>query len=82
MRMHLFVSCLMVSLLGVGCGYHYYSEPLQPVESDNTAMNVADDGSVIFTQDRLEVRLKPVHGHQNALFGLQGSDSPHAPSRQ
>lgn len=60
MRMHLFVSCLMVSLLGVGCGYHYYSEPLQPVESGNTAMNVADDGSVIFTQDRLEVRLKPM----------------------
>lgn len=50
----------VVAIVGTGCGYHYYVEPLQPVESKSAAMNVADDGSVIFTQDRLEVRLKPM----------------------
>ena len=47
--------------LGVqGCGYNYYTGPLQPGEQQAASMSVADDGTVTFEQDRFEVRLKPM----------------------
>ena len=48
------------AVLAGGCGYYYYAGPLQPAPGQESAMSVADDGSVVFTQDRLEVTLKPM----------------------
>ena len=47
--------------LGIqGCGYNYYTGPLQHGEQQAASMSVADDGTVTFEQDRFEVRLKPM----------------------
>ena len=47
--------------LGIqGCGYNYYTGPLQPDQQQGATMSVADDGTITFAQDRFEVRLKPM----------------------
>lgn len=44
-----------------GCGYHYYAGPLYPIPSqESDVLKIADDGTVTFVQDRLEVRLRPM----------------------
>ena len=43
-----------------GCGYYYYTGPLKPEDQQAQSMNVADDGTVSFIQDRLEIHLKPM----------------------
>ena len=43
-----------------GCGYYYYAGDLMPQEEQGNSMNIADDGTVTFSQDRFEVRLKPM----------------------
>ena len=69
-----------VLALGMGassCGYHHYSTPLRPIDDQGTAMTVADDGSVTFTQDRLEVRLRPLTDEElNRQFASQSKDGP------
>jgi hypothetical protein len=56
----LFVLFLSAFTLLSGCGYHYYTGPLRPEESQAASMTVADDGTVTFIQDRFEVHLKPM----------------------
>ena len=43
-----------------GCGYYHYAGDLMPQEEQGNSMNIADDGTVTFSQDRFEVRLKPM----------------------
>lgn len=53
-------AALPLFLLTLGCGYSYYSEPLQPLGSQAPHLEVQDDGGVHFTQGRLEVRVRPM----------------------
>ena len=56
---------LAAGLLSVGlcaaCGYRYYAGPLQPLPDaqQHTGMQVSDDGTVLFVQERLEVGVRP-----------------------
>lgn len=52
----------MVAALAVGCGYYHYMGPLKPADESKqpTGASVSDDGTVTFTQDRLEVALRPM----------------------
>ena len=71
------VTVLAMGLGAYGCGYHHYATPLRPVDEQGAAMTVADDGSVTFTQDRLEVRLTPLTDEQlNRQFASQSNDGP------
>lgn len=68
---------LAVGLGSYGCGYYHYSTPLRPIDDQGTAMTVADDGSVTFTQDRLEVKLRPLTDEElNRQFASQSKDGP------
>ncbi len=63
MVLKVFKYCALLSLLAVfshGCGYYYYAGDLRPEEKQGEAMSIADDGTVTFSQDRFEVRLKPM----------------------
>ena len=51
---------LIISLGVLGCGYSYYTGPLQPRQDQASSISVADDGTLTFAQDRFEVRLKPM----------------------
>ncbi|MBM3276812.1 MAG: hypothetical protein FJY95_01850 [Candidatus Handelsmanbacteria bacterium] len=59
-----FLSALLLAaaLAGAGCAYRYYATPLKPLneEQQGTSHKVADDGTVTFTQGRLEVSLRPM----------------------
>ena len=50
----------VVCLSFCSCGYYHYAGPLKPLDEQGVALAVADDGSVTFTQDRFEVRLRYV----------------------
>ena len=68
---------LAVCLGSIGCGYYHYSTPLRPIDDQGTAMTIADDGSVTFTQDRLEVKLRPLTDEElNRQFASQSKDGP------
>ena len=68
---------LFLGMGASGCGYHHYSTPLRPIDDQGAAMTVADDGSVTFTQDRLEVRLRPLTDEElNRQFASQSKDGP------
>lgn len=57
------------ALVLAGCGYYHYAGPLRPQVQQQEAMAVADDGSVTFVRDRLELRLKPMQDEElNRLF--------------
>ena len=43
-----------------GCGYYHHATALRPVDAQGASMIVADDNSVTFIQDRLEVKLRPL----------------------
>ncbi|MFH1566792.1 MAG: hypothetical protein ABIL09_02255 [Gemmatimonadota bacterium] len=50
-----------VAGLGVQqCAYPYYAGPLRPAEGQAELMSTADDGTVTYTRDRLEVSLRPM----------------------
>jgi len=51
---------LIIGLSVLGCGYSYYTGPLQPGQNQASSISVADDGTLTFAQDRFEVRLKPM----------------------
>ncbi|MEW6750794.1 MAG: hypothetical protein AB1505_07425 [Candidatus Latescibacterota bacterium] len=72
--------CLLLGLLcwgGWSCGYRYYAGPLQPRDTQAEAMEVADDGTVTFTQDRFEVRLRPMAEDElNRLFAARSQSGP------
>ena len=58
--------CLVAVLLTLGgCG-RYFPGPLKPTAEQAARMSVNDDGSVTYTQDRLDVILKPVTDAQRS----------------
>ncbi len=54
------VSVFLLVFVLQGCGYYYHAGHLEPVESQAASMDIADDGTVTFSQDRFEVRMKPM----------------------
>lgn len=48
--------------LSGGCGYRYFATPLEPAsgEQQGPTMTVSDDGTVTYTQERLEISLRPM----------------------
>jgi len=68
------VACLALalsSLLG-GCGCRYLARPLEPAAANSAAsgMQVSDDGTVTYAQDRLEIGVRPVTDEElNRQFG-------------
>jgi hypothetical protein len=66
-------ACLLLS----GCGYHHYAGPLEPANEQAGSLTVADDGSVTYTQGRLEVKLRPVTDEElNRLFARESASGP------
>ena len=76
-----FTPLLLVGLLFPGCSYRYYAEDLKPLSEAEQGANktVADDGTVSYTQARLEISLRPMTDAElNRQFGSysnEGADS-------
>ena len=59
------------------CGYYHYAGPLRPLDQQHSAMTVADDGSITFVQDRLEIRLRPLTDEElNRQFAAHSHAGP------
>ena len=62
------------------CSYRPYAAAVEPVaeaEQPVAGMTVADDGTVTFTQDRLELRLRPLTDEElNRQFAAYSVDGP------
>ena len=54
------ISVFLMAFAVQGCGYYYHAGHLEPDENQAASMAIADDGTVTFSQDRFEVRLKPM----------------------
>ncbi|SVE30085.1 uncharacterized protein METZ01_LOCUS482939, partial [marine metagenome] len=66
-----------VCLSFCSCGYYHYAGPLSPLDEQGVALTVADDGSVTFTQDRFEVRLRYVTDRElNRQFAAHSTAGP------
>lgn len=68
------VACLV--LLLAGCGYRHYAGPLQPAPEAGAAteFSVADDGTVTYTQGRLEISVRPLTDEElNRQFASHSS---------
>ena len=66
-----------VCLSFCSCGYYHYAGPLKPLDEQGVALAVADDGSVTFTQDRFEVRLRYVTDRElNRQFAAHSTAGP------
>lgn len=77
----LFTLLSAVLLVGTGCAYRYYSTPLKPLgeEQQGAGRTVADDGTVTFTQGRLEVSLRPMTDEElNRQFSVNSQDGAHS----
>ena len=62
---------------GTGCAYRYYAEDLKPQSEARQGENrvVADDGTVTFSQGRLEVSLRPMSDTElNRQFANESQD--------
>lgn len=71
----LFALSGVVLLLASGCAYRYYAEDLKPLDEaqQGEGKAVADDGTVTFTQGRLEIGLRPMTDEElNRQFGKEG----------
>ncbi len=72
------LALLLAAVLGgAGCAYRYYATPLKPLGEDKqgASRTVADDGSVTFTQGRLEVSLRPMTDEElNRQFSAMSND--------
>ena len=57
-----FAPLLLAGLVFPGCSYRYYAEDLKPLSEAEQGANktVADDGTVSYTQARLEIGLRPM----------------------
>ena len=59
------------------CSYPYYAGPVQPAPTQEGQVDVADDGTVTFTKDRLEVSLRPMTDEElNRAFASQSQAGP------
>ena len=73
---HCLFLLVLIAFLG-GCGYYYYAGDLRPTEGQQEAMSVADDGTVTFSRDRFEVRLKPMTDEElNRQFASHSQMGP------
>ena len=76
-----FTPLLLVGLLFSGCSYRYYAEDLKPMSEAEQGANktVADDGTVSYTQARLEISLRPMTdaelNRQFSAYSNEGADS-------
>ncbi len=65
----------VVLLLTSSCAYRYYADDLKPLgeAQQGAGKAVADDGTVTFTQGRLEIGLRPMKDEElNRQFGATG----------
>lgn len=70
---------LVMGVILQACGYYHYAGSLRPQEEQSASMSVADDGSVIYTRDRLEVRLKPMSDEElNRQFPTHSQAGPNS----
>lgn len=55
-------AAMILSMILTGCSFKYYAEPLKPLDeaAQGESKTVLDDGSVVFTKARLEVRIRPM----------------------
>lgn len=60
-RVPVLAAGLLLAGFWVACGYRYYAGPLQPLPDaqQQTGMQVSDDGTVLFVQERFEVGVRP-----------------------
>ena len=59
------------------CGYYHHATALRPVDDQGASMTVADDNSVTFIQDRLEVKLRPLTKEElNRQFASDSQSGP------
>ena len=68
---------LLAAFVLVGCSYRYYAEELQPLSETEQGENktVADDGTVTYTQARLEIGLRPMTDEElNRQFSAYSSE--------
>lgn len=76
-----FTPLLLVGLLLSGCSYRYYAEDLKPMSEAEQGANktVADDGTVSYTQARLEISLRPMTDAElNRQFSAYSSEGPNS----
>ena len=76
-----FTPLLLVGLLFLGCSYRYYAEDLKPMSEAEQGANktVADDGTVSYTQARLEISLRPMTDEElNRQFGSYSNEGPNS----
>ena len=60
-----------------GCGYYYYAGDLEPQSGQSEFMSIVDDGTVTFSQNRLEVSMKPMTDDElNRLYPAHSEDGP------
>jgi hypothetical protein len=70
---------LAAVLSSAGCAYRYYATALKPLgeAQQGTGRTVADDGTVTFTQGRLEVSLRPMTDEElNRQFSAMSHGGP------
>lgn len=72
---------LLVALLafGTGCAYRYYASDLepQPETEQGKGRSVADDGTVTYSQGRLDISLRPMTDEElNRQFSANSDDGP------
>ena len=76
-----FTPLLLVGLLFSSCSYRYYAEDLKPMSEDEQGANktVADDGTVSYTQARLEISLRPMTDAElNRQFSAYSNEGPNS----
>ena len=74
-----FTPLLLVGLLFPGCSYRYYAEYLKPVSEAEQGANkrVADDGTVSYSQARLEISVRPMTDEElNRQFSAYSKEGP------
>ena len=74
-----FTPLLLVGLIFPGCSYRYYAEDLKPLGEAEQGANktVADDGTVSYTQARLEISLRPMTDAElNRQFSAYSNEGP------
>ncbi len=51
---------LLVAASATGCAYPYVAGPLRPASAQASGVTLADDGTVTYTRERLEVSVRPM----------------------
>jgi len=76
-----FTPLLLVGLIFSSCSYRYYAEDLKPMSEAEQGANktVADDGTVSYTQARLEISLRPMTDAElNRQFSAYSNEGPYS----